>query len=178
LAVARFGTVLAKFGCDRQDDGWPEAAKANHEEAIMKLQALSIAEGLRRAHGRLLADLRELEKAVHLPSEVGVAPLTDRLTAMRAAVIEHFRIEEQDGYLNAVRKREPRLERAIQQLAEEHGQLARSLAAVIAEARGATDVSDKLREKVRDWIECVRRHEARENDVVQDAFNQDISAED
>jgi len=35
-----------------------------------------------------------------------------------------------------------------------------------------------LREKVRAWVEKVRKHEASENDLVQDVFNLDVGAED
>jgi hypothetical protein len=35
-----------------------------------------------------------------------------------------------------------------------------------------------LRQEVRAWIERVRQHEARENDLVQEAFNRDIGTED
>jgi hypothetical protein len=31
---------------------------------------------------------------------------------------------------------------------------------------------------VREWVERVRRHETRETDLVQDAYNLDIGAED
>jgi hypothetical protein len=91
---------------------------------------------------------------------------------------EHFGYEEQKGYMDVVRKREPRLERAIQQLAEEHGQLRQSLDGLIGQAGTATGLNDNLRELIREWIERVRRHEIRENDLVQDAFNLDIGAED
>jgi hypothetical protein len=91
---------------------------------------------------------------------------------------EHFRFEEQNGYMDVVREREPRLERTIQQLAEEHGQLTRSLDALIKEAGKATSLGDALREAILSWIECVRQHEARENDLVQDAFDLDIGVED
>jgi hemerythrin-like domain-containing protein len=86
--------------------------------------------------------------------------------------------EEQNGYMNAVREREPRLERTIYQLAKEHVQLRQSLEALIGESRAAPSLSDTLREEIREWIERVRRHENRENDLIQGAFNLDLGAED
>jgi hypothetical protein len=77
-----------------------------------------------------------------------------------------------------LRKREPRLERIVQELGEEHRELRQSLDVLHAEASVANKVDDSLREKVRDWIERVRRHEAREKDLVQDAFAWDLAAED
>jgi hypothetical protein len=138
----------------------------------------SVAEALGQAHRTLLADLVELEQAVFPSSGESLAELRAQLGEVHAHVTEHFRFEEQNGYLDSVRKREPRLERTVQQLAEEHGQLRQSLDALIREARAATSLGHTLRDEVREWIERVRQHESRENDLVQDAFNLDISAED
>jgi len=138
----------------------------------------SVAEALGKAHVALLADLRELEQAVRPSSGEDLAGLRARLGAAHAHITEHFRFEEQNGYMDAVRKREPRLERTIHQLAEEHGQLRQSLEALIGEARGVTSLGDTLREGIQGWIERVRQHEFRENNLVQDAFNLDIGAED
>jgi hypothetical protein len=138
----------------------------------------SFAKALGQAHRVLLADLRDLEQGVSPSSGEPQEELRARLGRTRAHLTEHFRYEEQNGYMDVVRKREPRLERAIQQLAEEHGQLKESLDALSGQAWAATSMNDKLRQEIRDWIERVRRHEIRENDLVQDAFNLDIGAED
>ncbi len=138
----------------------------------------SVAEALGRAHAALLADLRELEQAARPSSREGLVELRARLVATQTHVTEHFRFEEQNGYMDAVRKREPRLERAIQQLAEEHRYPAQSLEVLVEQSGVATSLDDSLREEVQGWVERVRRHELRENDLVQDAFNLDIGAED
>jgi hypothetical protein len=108
----------------------------------------------------------------------GLADLQTRLRVTRAHLAEHFRLEEQDGYMDAVRKRDPRFERTIQQLAQEHGQLERSLATLIAEAEKARSLDQAPQEGIRKWIEDVRAHEIRETDLVQDAFDLDIGTED
>ena len=145
---------------------------------MVRRTANSVAEALGRAHEALLADLRELERAADPSSGEGLVGLRARLGKARAHLTEHFRFEEENGYMDAVRAREPRLERTIQHLAEEHSQLKRSLDALIGEASAATNLSDTLRDEIREWIDCVRRHEVHENDLVQDAFDLDIGAED
>ena len=80
--------------------------------------------------------------------------------------------------MDVVRKREPRLERNIQQLADEHCQLAGTLDSLVRKSGASTKLGDTLRQEVRAWIERVRQHEAREHDLVQDAFNLDIGTED
>jgi hypothetical protein len=137
----------------------------------------AVAEALKQAHGTLLEDLRTLEDAVHKSSK-DAGGLCARLMATRPHLVEHFKFEEQNGYMEVVRKREPRLERAIQQIAEEHGQITQSLDSLIGETRGSGEIRDGFREKLRAWIKGVRGHEARENELVQGAFNLDITAED
>jgi hypothetical protein len=138
----------------------------------------SVAEALSRAHAVLLEDLRKLETAVHPETGESVAGLRAQLNATRTHIAEHFRFEEQNGYMNTVRRREPRLEHEIQQLAEEHRRLMQSLEGLIVQANTATGLDNTFQGEVRGWIEHVRQHEARENDLVQNAFNLDISAED
>lgn len=138
----------------------------------------SVAESLGEAHVALLDDLRDLEYAVRPFSGDDLAGLRARLATVLAHITEHFRFEERNGYMDVVRKREPRLARTIEQLAEEHGQLRQSLEVVIGQASIATSLNNSLRENIWAWITHVRQHEDCENDLVQDAFNLDISAED
>jgi hypothetical protein len=126
----------------------------------------------------LQEDLRKLEEGASHQSGDDLAALREQLDTTLTHVTEHFRFEEENGYMDAVRKQEPRLERAIGQLAEEHPQLARSLKALVEQARAATSASDPLREEVRRWVERIRHHEARENALVHGAFNDDIGTKD
>src|SRR5215831_17507026 len=73
-------------------------------------------DALSRAHTSLQKDLRELEEAGHTASEKGLPGLRSRLKSTRKHIAEHFRFEEQGGYMDAVRKREPRLGRVIDEL--------------------------------------------------------------
>jgi hemerythrin len=137
-----------------------------------------ITEALTQAHEALGEDLEKLEAAVRPDSRENLAELCARLGATLAHITEHFQFEEQNGYMDVVRKREPHLQREIGHLAEEHRQLTQSLNAVIRQAATTTTISEALREQVRAWVQHLRQHETRENEVVQDAFNLDISAED
>jgi len=144
----------------------------------MKSTGTTVAEELSRAHKALLEDLRKLEEAASPTAGEGLAGLRGRLDATRTHIGEHFRFEEENGYLDVVSKREPRLDRAIQQLIEEHRQLAQSLDRILGEAKAAMGLEDALREEVQGWVKRVRQHEAREDNLIQDAFNLDIGAED
>ena len=142
----------------------------------MQTPDASVAETLNRAHAALLKDLRKLDEAAGPTSGKVSTELRARLGATRTHLAEHFGFEEQNGYMDKVRKREPRLEHVIQQLAEEHRRLMQSLESLIGECSPGLDNS--FREKVRAWVQEVRQHEIHENDVVQDAFTLDIGPED
>ena len=144
----------------------------------MEKTASAGVESLRKAHVALLGDLQRLEAMVEPVSKEPLQAVRAHLDATSAHIREHFRFEEQNGYMAVAREREPRLERAIEQLAGEHREIAQSLAALIGEAKDAKNVSDHFREGIRDWIKGVRQHEHRENDLIQDVFVCDIAAED
>jgi hypothetical protein len=144
----------------------------------MQNTTTSFADALARAHGALLQNLRSLEDAVGAVPPKSAVELAARLGVTRAQISQHFCFEEQNGYLDAVRKREPRLEHRIQELAADHGRLLESLDKLVERARAATGPDPGLREDVKKWVDSVRQHEARENELVQDAFNFDFGAED
>jgi uncharacterized membrane-anchored protein YhcB (DUF1043 family) len=135
-------------------------------------------EALLRAHRALLGDLRALDEAVRLAAQESLADLRTHLETTRCHLTQHFAFEEQNGYLDSVLKLQPHLGRAVQHLLEEHRKLSASLGAIAAEAGSAPALSEGLREQVRAWVKQVRRHERRENSLVQDAFTIDLTAED
>jgi ElaB/YqjD/DUF883 family membrane-anchored ribosome-binding protein len=138
----------------------------------------SVAEALRQAHAALGRDLRELAAAAGVPSGAGLAEVTVRLDKTREHLAEHFRFEEENGYMDAVLQRNPNRERTVQHLRDEHRRLTESLEALLGEAAAAGGPKEGLREKILAWVESVRDHESRENALVQEAFNVDLTAED
>jgi hypothetical protein len=97
---------------------------------------------------------------------------------LRQQLSNHFRLEEENGYMAWVLEREPHLERTVEHLHDEHRSLADTLDRLIREASTKNTLDESLREQARAWLEQVRQHEARENRLVQDFFNLDIDAED
>jgi hypothetical protein len=138
----------------------------------------SLGESLKRAHVSLLADLQKLEEAVSSLAETKMAALRSRLVKARTHLTQHFRYEEKDGYMDAIRGGMPHLEREIQRLQDEHGQLSQSLDELIEKSWAADNIDEAFRAKVRAWLGQVHQHEVRENSLVEDAFNTDLAAED
>lgn len=137
-----------------------------------------IVETMRHAHATLQNDLRILREAVQSRSGASVIDLCDRLGAIRDHVANHFRLEEQGGYMDVVKRRQPLLERTIQHLAAEHPQLLQSLDAIVRDASRATAIDDRLRREITDWMEGIHQHEDRENRLIEEAFDLDIGPSD
>jgi hemerythrin len=156
----------------------PRAEVAERARDFGNRPVPGVVEALARAHQALLQDLLRPEATARAAEGGTLAEARAWLVAVRAHLAEHFRFEEEDGYLDAVRNREPRLERAAEQLAEEHRRLMRALDELLEEAARTVRLDDGLREGVRRWVKEVRKHEARENDLVQDAFTQDLGTKD
>jgi hypothetical protein len=130
----------------------------------------SFAEALHEAHTDLLRDLQDLEKAVGLGAPEGPAELSTRLGKVWKHLADHFRFEEEGGYMAPVLEEEPRFEPEARELLAEHTQMAQALEALIQEVERARTAQDMPREKVRTWVGQVRHHEARENHLVQEAY--------
>jgi hypothetical protein len=133
-------------------------------------------EGLHQAHATLRRDLGELEAAARAPSGAAPEALASHLRRTRAHLAEHFRFEEENGYMGAVLLRDPNQGRRVEQLLDEHRRLFAALEALLDNAgQGA---GETVGAKVLEWVAAVRRHEEREDTLVQDVFNVDTSAED
>lgn len=131
---------------------------------------------LMRAHEALLKDLKGLRVMLRTHEDVPTA--YRQLERLQHHVVEHFRCEEEGGYLEEVVRRDPSKLRVTEKLAEEHRRLAQALAELLEEVRWSDHLTPRLRDQIRRWVVDVRRHEARENHLIQDAYNRDAGPED
>jgi len=136
------------------------------------------AEVLGRTHTALLTDLTKLKEIVQPGSGANLMQVSKQLAATDRHITDHFGLEEQHGWIDVVRRQEPRWEHAIGQLVQEHRQLVKSLKTLIEEADAAQSLNLLLCEKILRWIERVIDHETRENELFEDAFVTDLGAGD
>ena len=133
---------------------------------------------LGRAHASLLKDLGRLERMLVASTDMTVLNMLNQLTATHSQITDHFGVEEQNGWMEEVGKQEPRLQHAIQNLHDEHRQLVQALDTLMEDLEAKEKVDDVCRQKVARWIERVRAHESRENELLEDAFVEDLGAGD
>ncbi|MGF1583206.1 MAG: hemerythrin domain-containing protein [Gemmataceae bacterium] len=133
---------------------------------------------LLEAHTDLREDLAKLAETLRPQCATTVAQLSARLQETQDHILEHFRLEEEGGYLQEIREAEPRLNREIDHLYEEHAVLAKVLQGLIDDLQAETTIDDTVRKKVQSWIKHVRKHESCENLLVEDVFVLDIGDKD
>jgi hypothetical protein len=155
------------------------ANDSRKRDAMMEKAPTTTPENLGKAHASLLEDLRKLEQSLRAGG-AGVSTLDVRtqLASTHTHITNHFGFQEQNGWRDSVRKQEPRLDHAVQNLLEEHRQLVQSLNTLSGEAEAIEDLDDAFRDKVLRWIHRVRDHEARENDLLEDAIVEDLGTGD
>jgi hypothetical protein len=132
-------------------------------------------DALLRSHRELLGQLRSLRAASCIDS--APADLSACLERVRASLEEHFRFEEDNGYLASVLQRRPYLETTVRRLADEHVEILRALDLLREQARQAEAVTCQMRDVIAQWLRRVRRHEQREDALVEDAFAVDLNAD-
>jgi len=100
---------------------------------------------------------------------------------LNLVVLEHFEHEEQDGYFREVIERAPRLSERADALLSEHPAMAARLVALqtlAARRDEAVRWSTSLGKMFERFVECFRAHEYAENQLIQEAYTDDIGAED
>ncbi|HVP11758.1 MAG TPA: hemerythrin domain-containing protein [Phycisphaerae bacterium] len=111
-----------------------------------------------------------------------IQDLREAFDHLRAHLIKHFALEEQDGYMVSVVHRRPSLAREVDRLAHEHGEIVRLLEGI---HRAAHELMPDDRLLIRDccrriqnFLQYWERHESDENFLVMTAFTEDIGGND
>jgi hypothetical protein len=144
---------------------------------VVQLRA-TYGDALLQTHRALLKSLHALRLLAQSTTEERLPVLLACLDTTRDRLAEHFRFEEHNGYLASVIEHQPHLERTVDRLAREHGELLRCLDELREEIQRAPVLAGPHRHKVAHWIQRVRQHERHEDVLVQDAFIVDLNADD
>jgi hemerythrin-like domain-containing protein len=141
-------------------------------------------ERVRAQHFELYRQLRALEQVLELRSE-SAATRTERtrvlLIGLRNAMQEHFALEEEGGYFAEALAAAPRLTRRAETLFRHHNELrrrARWLAELLRKADGAEPAWEDFRSELLVFLGDLRTHETEENELMRDAFLDDLAASD
>jgi hemerythrin HHE cation binding domain-containing protein len=136
---------------------------------MMPTSLPTFSDQLLRTHAALLTSLEGIKEALHSPAET-----LRYLLRLRGIVLDHFIHEEEGGYMAPVLRLQPQQERTVRALLGEHRRMAEALDALVLEAGAAKMIEDEFRERVQAWAKELRRHEANESALVEEAFNRDV----
>jgi hemerythrin-like domain-containing protein len=100
--------------------------------------------------------------------------LLDQLSAFKGQLLSHFHHEEEGGFLRDVLREVPNVERRVQTLRLEHGEMASDLDAILATLRELDDSNreaiESVQRGVRTLVETLRHHEIEEQHLVQRTY--------
>jgi len=137
---------------------------------------------LAQEHAHLANLLRSVRRLLNdEPQQSRDGKLGSLLEILTVEVREHMEFEERGGYLAPVQQQMPFLFETIEQLRGEHATLQSQLQQLLTDARvrpGVYAFREELTPRIQHWLDSMRDHERRENSLVQEAFNTDISASD
>ncbi|MFQ5731545.1 MAG: hemerythrin domain-containing protein [Planctomycetaceae bacterium] len=135
-------------------------------------------------HRELIASITEFQEWWGQVDELGVprfAEMGDRLQRLRDLVIRHFADEEAGGYLTGVLEVAPQLSREIDELRPQHDELLETLDDFICRLKCDAPPFESWQAAGHEFdafLADLRRHEGRENAVVQTAYGHDIGTGD
>lgn len=161
------------------------AARSDDSTDIWRLALMKVtdlAKWMREEHNTvddLIAALRRETASVPKANlDAWLDRTRDRFAHFRAHLLKHMALEVQDGYLPAVRERQPTLSKEVARLEHEHGEMTRIMGSI---HRALAEVSPHDRLLIRECCQRignllteVQRHEADENMMVMSVFTRDI----
>ena len=107
-----------------------------------------------------------------------LAHCVDHFKEFQALLYDHIDMEETEGFMNMVREHRPTLGARVDALQAEHGTIRRQCAELRDElekhADPTPDEINRVREMAAKLLDVLRLHEAEENELVQEAFTQDL----
>lgn len=133
-------------------------------------------------HEDLRALLQASERHVQQPagSDAWLENLRETLSGLVELCVEHFRLEEQAGLHVQLREQSPRLAFRLENLLSDHLRILEALRKLVTDLpieSIASGEADRVKERVLGVLEAVREHERAENEVMMDAYWEDLGGE-
>ena len=133
-------------------------------------------------HEDLRALLQTLERQVQQPAgpDAWLENLRETLSRLVDLCSEHFRLEEQAGLHVQLREQSPRLAFRLEKLLSDHARILEALRKLVTDLPIESIASggvDPLKERVLGVLEAVHEHERAENEIMMDAYWQDLGGE-
>ena len=156
-----------------------ETNPGHHHTATARRRAEERRSQVHQQHLDIVQHLRDLgERLAALcgPSRAGDTrnDIAGRLARLQSELAEHFAEEERVGFLPEAASLEPRLTHRARRILSQHDTLRVELSKVVSTlARGTADWH-QVNENVSSFTSLLREHEQRENELINDAYLDDL----
>ncbi len=142
----------------------------------------NVGEKILAEHKHLRTLLRESEGHLEQPADSAawLEGLREMLSGLIAVCSEHFELEEQNGMHVQLRDQSPRLAHRLKELLSDHARLLEALQQLVADLPTRTVAPNEagpLKDRVLGVLGELREHERAENEVMMDAYWDDLGGE-
>lgn len=144
----------------------------------------SVYEALLEDHRELMRQVGDLREWWSELDDLGTPRYDEmggRLSSLREILADHFQQEEKGGYLAAALAVAPRFNEEASELCAQHAKFLEALDQFIEQLMTtppAFQSWQEARDHFEQFLKELRRHEARENAIVQSAFGEDMGTGD
>jgi len=150
-------------------------------------QSKSMASRIEQEHADLREVIKEIEKEIQKdPSKEEFTSwkldFMRRFRDFQNELTKHFDLEEEGGFMEDLVARAPHHARQVDELEHEHEDIAVGLGAIADALKGMNEHTmsglPAVRQRIREVLEVLHRHEEAERDLIQKAYFQDIGVGD
>lgn len=132
---------------------------------------------IRREHEHLRELLGDLHQAL-IERRESVNNLTGMMTSLQEHVRAHFHEEEECGFFSEVTAQAPRMSDRADELKNEHVDLGARVVELVTIASEEDELCKSLDTKFHDFSKALMQHESKENELLLDAYEDDIGSAD
>ncbi len=145
-----------------------------------------IAQQALEAHHELDRQIDRLKLELNANCETSIpdwlANCAQQFRQFHSELRAHMEIEEGDGFMVPVQQRRPTLTRKVEELLQQHREMAASCEDIECSLLALSDPKRQdvtvIREKINALLTALEQHEQAENKLVQEVFTQDIGGSD
>lgn len=132
---------------------------------------------IRREHEHLRELLGNLHQAL-IERREAANKLSEMMTSLQEHVRVHFHEEEEGGFFSEVTAQAPRMSDRADELKNEHVDLGAMVVELVTIANEENELCKSLDTKFHDFSRALMQHESKENELLLDAYEDDIGSAD
>lgn len=137
-------------------------------------------EQVEQQHEEIRQSISDIHRVLRA-GEASPPQLASQLSAFCVVLEDHFRTEEAGGFFDQITDQAPRLSSRADKLCHEHQQMldsAKSLVKQAIDGDGSEGWRDKMGAAFHDFGRSLMHHESEENELLQQAYTDDIGDKD